>query len=87
MGYCITSVNSWSGHWVYHGVSDWCIHEAARLHIVQTLIKIVLFISLDLEGLTPQPLNLKFENLNATASKKQYDIRDISSILHNLGSF
>jgi hypothetical protein len=36
---------------------------------------------------TPQPLNLIFENFNATTSKKQYDIHDISSILYNLGSF
>jgi hypothetical protein len=36
------------------------------------------------EGFTPQPLNLKFESLNATTSKKEYNIRDISSILYNL---
>jgi hypothetical protein len=29
---------------------------------------------------------LKFENLNATTLKKEYDIRDILSILYNLGS-
>ena len=34
-----------------------------------------------------QALNLKFENLNTTTSKKKYDMRDISSILYNLGSF
>jgi hypothetical protein len=33
---------------------------------------------------TAQPLNLKFESLNATTSKKEYNIRDISSILYNL---
>jgi hypothetical protein len=36
---------------------------------------------------TPQSLNSKFEDLNTTISKKQYDIRDISSILYNLESF
>jgi hypothetical protein len=29
------------------------------------------------------PLNLKFENLNATTSKKEYAIRDISGILYD----
>jgi hypothetical protein len=33
---------------------------------------------------TPQLLNLKFESLNAITSKKEYDIRDISSILYNM---
>jgi hypothetical protein len=36
---------------------------------------------------TPQPLNVKFENLNATISKKEGDIRHILSILYNLGIF
>jgi hypothetical protein len=41
---------------------------------------------LAVEGFTPQPLNLKFESLNATTSKKEYNIRDISSILYFLKS-
>jgi hypothetical protein len=36
---------------------------------------------------TPQPLNVKFEKLNARILKKEGDIRHISSILYNLGIF
>jgi acetyl-CoA carboxylase carboxyltransferase component len=36
---------------------------------------------------TPFPLNLDFGDLNATNSKNQYDIRNVSSILYNLESF
>ena len=36
---------------------------------------------------TLQPLNLKFKSFNSTTSKKQYDIRDVSSILYNLRKF
>jgi hypothetical protein len=47
----------------------------------------VLPTSSGIEGITCQPLNLKIEGLNATISEKEDDIRDISSILYNLGSF
>jgi hypothetical protein len=33
---------------------------------------------------TTQPLNLEFEDFNTTTLQKQHDIRDNSSILHNI---
>jgi hypothetical protein len=55
-----------------------------RLHIMMRRLTQGVLRTLRLEGFTPQPLNLKFESLNATTSKKEYDIRDISGILYNL---